>query len=226
MMESQVVPASLAEVMGPIREAERFRRIERQRRRGIYNLLTGLPGLLFVLMFGLVPIPLSPLGIAIRLASTVLFFVVCLAPKSLLDAVRRRRPDWESSFFDAWLLTKLTDKQFWLQCAFFIAVFTVPLVLLLPLAIFEVDYGQQIIQWTVAAIALAGGVTLSIQARRLGDRLVEILTWPVALLAIPLAVVDPELFFLGMSWLGLVLVLPPVLAAVLRLTAPRRLLAR
>lgn len=114
------VPPALADVVEPLREADEYTRLQAIRQRGFYNIVTGLPGFLYIVTFWLPMLvgfghPVASL--ALTLSVWVLFFLACF-PRFLLPLVRRLRPDWQSPLLEASLLKKALEKQFWFQFPF------------------------------------------------------------------------------------------------------------
>ncbi len=222
-MEWQQVPPALAEVVAPLREADEYQRLQLQRQRGVYNLLTGLPGFFLLFMFGLPARP--PFAWLLMVISWGGFFWACSAPKSLLPFIRRRRPDWESPLVDSFLLNKALEKLFWLQApAVFGTWIVIPFVLVASF-VFDIDAGWLFLASCQTALLAVAAASLGLQARRQGDRLLMWLFAGVALSS-PLFLVAPHYFAPAMFFLGAAVVFPPLLAGGIRLLSPRRWLVR
>ena len=112
------LPADLADVVGPLHEAEDYARLQGIRQRGLYNVFTGLPGFLFIFPWW-IPMLLfsqgrdnSPTSMAIELGVQAvgwgLFFLACF-PKVFLPLVRRFRPDWQSPLLESSSLKRGLD---------------------------------------------------------------------------------------------------------------------
>lgn len=218
-MQGKPVPANLAEVVGPLREADEYQRFQLQRQRGVYNLLTGLPAAAFLTWW----LP----GYGAFLALGLLFLTTAL-PKMLLPVVQKRRPDWVSSFLDASLLKKALEKLFWLQAPF-IAAYSFWILIGIVLAGFlEIPYlfrvGFTLLHVTAMAVLLR-------HSRKNRDGLMEAGYW--AALAVGLLFTLSGSALLGELWLFKVywplvalIAAPPLVASAVRLFAPRRWLVR
>ena len=243
-MDKAALPPDLAEVVEPLREADEYRRLQLARQRGVYNILTGLPGLLFLLWVGPKPSLGFPLNFLLPLALFVVFVLSCYTPKLLLPWVRRRRPDWEAAFLDAPLVKQALEKQFWFQAGFgMIGLFVLPFFVLF--LFFMPTFGNAL-NWmalTLGILQLVAMAVLALQARRVGDRFIERGYWILAPLAIlvyllgrvnafvtlggsPDPVLQPALLFVSYGIFFWSLVTPPILAGLFRLLAPRRWLVR
>lgn len=155
------LPAALAEVVEPLREADEYTRLQEIRQLGFYTLVTGLP-MLFLLLAGLFGRLLSIDGdfeidgavstgerwnFAIRLLILTMVpwipFVVACFPRLFLPIVRRVRPDWQSPLVEAGLLKNSLEKQFWFQlpCALSYTL-AVALAMLTSVSLPQVDLWQ------------------------------------------------------------------------------------
>lgn len=235
----------MAEVVGPLQEADEYQQLQVERQRGVYNILTGLPGFLFILP-GIISLASFRAGfpsaarvgwsMGLQLACWVLFFLSCFSHRLLLPVIRRHRPDWESALLESSLVKRALDKQFWLQIPFFYA-FT----LLIPFAsAFAIlfrgnDSASGLNPFVLAAMAvvhLAAMATLAFQARKAQDKPVEWLYWLGAtfVTVTVFAPLDQPLqglrYAVGAMLLGVALVTPPITAGMVRLLAPRRWLVR
>lgn len=228
------LPEDVAAVVGPLREADDYGRLQLQRQKGVYNLLTGAPGFLFVFLFW------NPFGSAAPfafLATLGLFVVASFGPRWLLPLVRRRRPDWEASFLDADPLNRAMEKLYWTQAAFFGAAFVLLPMLLVGFAFLAFGDAalmastyRMILGARLAVLVLHVGAmaTLAWQAQRTGDALLaRLFLLGLAGGALPLlgpATGAPDPFSL-LAFVG-GLTLPPLVAGAYRLLAPRRWLVR
>lgn len=244
-MAQDAVPPALADVVGPLREADEYTRLQAIRQRGLYNVLTGLPGFLFVSP-GLLPLLIvavrgEALGPATSFALLVLTwgsFVLSCFPRLFLPVVRRLRPDWQSPLLEASLLKRALEKQFWFQAPFWMAAqVVVPLGFVLfvsrafadPFAAREVlGDARLMIALLTSVLLLAGAGTLAWQARRNGDQAMAagFLAWiAVGVLSLWLGTGDDWLLH-GMVVLAMALVTPPIVVGLARLLVPRRWLVR
>src|ERR1041385_2728366 len=198
------VPPALAEVVGPLREADGYRRLQGIRQRGLYNLLTGAPGFLFVvpglvstLLWNLTaPTPTHhtpPLaGYVVSAIGWVLFLLSCFSHRLLLPWVRRRRPDWESTLLESSLVKKALEKLFWLQAPFQYALTFVGPLVLLPALLFwpSAEYFQHynelrlLSDGLLALIFVAAMTLLGLQGKRTGDWTLQLTYWSLSLLAV------------------------------------------
>ena len=246
------VPAALADVVEPLREADEYTRLQAVRQRGFYNLVTGapmflwaLPPTLLTLAFavtwdqGLPSSSRAGWTIGVYLIQWTLFGLSCF-PKTFLPLVRRYRPDWQSPLIQADLLKKALEKQFWLQLPFYVAYsLALPLVMALWFlgTVQAMQQGETSQASDASRLALRGlhlaillGMvgTLAARARKLGDNALALayLAWlPVGILAPFLD--DGQLpSLLAMTVFTFALVLPPVFVGLARLLAPRRWLVK
>ena len=235
-MEGKPVPASLTGIIDPLREADRYARLQLQRQRGVYNILTGLPGLFFLFPMNGLSFLIPDLDGAAKLAMLAvgwtLFIVSCYTHRLLLPFIRRRRPDWEASFLEASLVKKALEKQFWFQAPLFMAYFffvTLGSVSLALLLFRDHDFGIiAILTWFQVTLQVIAMAIMAFHSRRAQDKSVETLYW----FALPLAFL-PLLFPVHQvpvvgAWalFAFCLVMPPLIAGAFRLLAPRRWLVR
>lgn len=246
-MDDRAIPPALADVIGPLREANEYTRVQIIRQRGLYNLLTGAP--MFFLTapmwislatypHGPPPWPTPWFGLSLTFLAYALFFVSCF-PKLFLPLVRRHRPDWQEPFLKADLLKKGLEKQFWFQFPFFLLypiLISVPTFVLVSALLRGESPAAALVPSTIATAKLVSQVLLvalfaiaslllAWQARRANDRglATMFLAWlPTGILA---ALVDPTTqlpspfpIFLFMAALAT----PPILVGLARLLAPRR----
>jgi hypothetical protein len=240
-MADQVVPPALADVVGPLREADEYARLQSARQLGLYTLLVGLPAFFLpgVSPFGLLrryvdgPQDGIPwLALAFTLVQWILFVLACFAPQLALPAIRRARPDWESPLLASSLLKKASEKQFWFQLPCILAyLLALAVAMLVDLVIPGVTLFQ-------ASMALGGMVHLVVmpimawQARRTGDptlarlyRTLMVLAVPVFVL-VPFASTYPWIFLGALVALAQSVVLPSIVLGLYRLFAPRRWLVK
>jgi hypothetical protein len=236
-MQGNPVPASLANVIGPLREADEYARLQGQRQRGVYNILTGLPGFFFV---GVASAGLY-VGLALGFESDqpalrvtivlgwIFFFLSCFTPQILLPAVRRRRPDWTSPLLESSLLKQALEKLFWWQFPFWLVGQWFPVFIVLPM-LFLGDFRDMMDLGVALAVALhvVGTAVLAWRSARSHDRLLA----SAFLAVLPLGFVP--LFLkasqfpnpVSLAFLAVGLVLPPLVVGLVRLLAPRRWLVR
>jgi hypothetical protein len=240
------VPAALADVVEPLREADEYTRLQEIRQRGFYNIVTGLPAFLFSSAHGLLPFLLGWDSDNFAMQATIqaliwsLFFVSCF-PRLFLPLIRRYRPDWQSPLVEASLLKRALEKQFWFQFPFLVAyILFVPLlgVLITALVVFpSILEGRGVpeddLMWLVRLmeilVLLAAMGVLAWQARRTRDSLLAaaFLVWiPIGLTA---NFLDPSSQVpspLALIAFYAAVTTPPLIVGLIRLLAPRRWLVR
>jgi hypothetical protein len=236
-MQGQPVPASLASVIEPLREAHEYQRLQHARQRGVYNLLTGMPGFFWIglamsssLVAQAIGLPYNHPAILIATAvGWILFFLSCFTPQLLLPLVRRHRPDWTSPLLESSLLKQALEKLFWWQFPFWMVGYFVPVLLILPA--FFLGHFSEVLTFGRAflvSLHVTATAALAWRASRSNDRslaMVFLLVLPLG--ALPLFVgvsqfPDP----LSLALLAVALVIPPMVVGLLRLLAPWRWLIR
>lgn len=226
------IPEDVAAVLGPLREADEYARLQKVRQRGLQNLLMGLPGVLFVIMFG--PKPLHPISWVIGVGAFVLFVLASFPAKFFMPWVRRRRPDWTETFLESNLLTKAMEKLFWWQLSLLmLALMVIPFFLALYVfATWDEPWRMAGVYETVllagpGIIHAGGSILLGFRARRTGDALLSWLYFamvPVAVLPWTVELDVGDGYYAALGLLTYALIAPPLLAAMYRLLAPRRML--
>lgn len=236
------IPPDLAAVVGPLREAEDYARLQAIRQRGLYNVVTGLP-----MFWLLVPTWISWIGppsapgfsfwnVLAGLAGLIAFilFVLSCFPTTFLPLVRRFRPDWTSPLLDAGLLKNRLEKQFWFQFPFWcIQYLLIPFIVVLVVLDNWSDLPRHdpfdLLRLLAPFVFEAAMVTLAWHAWRMRDRLVMagFLTWiPIGIIV---TFLDPGSQFPSLvvwNTFTVALVSPPLVAGFVRLWSPRRWLLR
>lgn len=249
------IPAGLAAVVEPLREADEYRRFQLQRQRGLYNLLTGLPAAFFMAwiapgVLGFLPAAADLWWVRLSL-SVLLFALFCVScyPTLLLPWVKRRRPDWTAAFLQAPVVNEALTKQFWSQAGFALAGLYLLAFLVGFVDFLADDFGMaSFLGLFLAGLHLVAMLVLGWQARRIGDRLIAYQFWILSTLAIvvflsgqvdpyvwdgttfingeEVPVTDPGRLETAYGLFFASLVAPPLLAGLVRLLAPRRWLVR
>lgn len=230
------VPAALADVVEPLREADEYTRLQAIRQRGLYNVLTGLPmpllasaQLLPSLLFSPDDAARTPGLIALTILLTWVLFGLSCYPQVFLPLVRRRRPDWQSPLLQARLLKNVLEKTFWLQfvaVAAYMAAFFLPIVLSM-----WVPHALWVGAALVSVVHVAAVTLLALQARHAGDHGLALLFWAMAPLVLFTFYVvasrsfEAYLLTAGAMFYAAVL-LPPLVVGFVRLLGPRRWLVR
>lgn len=219
-------PPRLDELAATVAEAEEYERLQRERQRGVHDLLAGLPGLFLALwaMGG---------SLALSLIWFALFLVASFAPKMLLPIVRRARPDWEAPVLDASVLKRSLESLFWFQLAFvFGGAFLLTIVMMA--SIFAtwgspdtMGYVVPVFFGFMLALQAAATLTLAWRARRVRNGLMQAGFWAAgavsaALLVISAPTAHQAPWLPGIQLFAFSVVAPPVLAGLFRLLAPRR----
>lgn len=226
-MAKQSLPADLAGIIEPLREADEYTRLQHIRQRGFYNLITGLPMFFFLLLPTLIPgLAIIGQGTAMRTLPVYLFataiqmtlFGISCYPQLFIPVVQRHRPDWRSPLIEASLLKRALEKHFWLQFLFFILFETT---LMVPF-VFGVDYPLDLVGASLLALAC---LTLAWQSSLQRDRP---LTWVFLAMTVLAGVffLPRWTFAVGELVFAWAIVLPPLVVGLARLLAPRRVLVR
>jgi uncharacterized membrane protein YhaH (DUF805 family) len=238
-MADRSLPAHLAAIVEPLREADDYARLQHVRQGGFYNLVTGLPMFLYLLPVFL-PRIAPPLGtpvLSVAFAAYLAFVAVHLGlfgvscyPQMFMPFVRRHRPDWQSPLIEASLLKRALEKHFWVQFLFNLLYALVQTLVVVsghlrgPGSAAKTLEGSPFLGPGTAAVLVLASLVLAWQARRLHDRWLQ---WSF-LAMLPLAVV---LAFLHSPSLGRVvfsfgLTAPPLILGLIRMLAPRWWLVR
>ena len=249
-MAKRSLPADLADIIEPLREADEYTRLQHIRQRGFYNLITGMPMFLFLLpnftyfipgfSLGLDDAVGSPAFVAYLVAVALhwtLFGISCY-PQLFMPWVRRHRPDWQSPLIEASLLKRALEKHFWVQFLFnalyFVVIWVALVVAFASNDSRSADFEPSDLLGTFvlgAFVLVPASIILAWQARRMHDGALQwtfLAMLPLAGLLWALdAFLDPfHSYQLTRVVFAFALTAPPLLVGLVRLLAPRRWLIR